>query len=204
MQRAFLKGDKLWGSDDCHERVSKKAMNSTRDCDAGQGRVPVIVDAVLQAHQQAWESFGVDAVQVIPILKAHMAAVTQETERAAMELMGHLQVLASSSETITVKDRAASLSKAVMAMQFQDITRQKLEHVGLALDQLQKHVQALLKGPQNQDAQEEIAALQRVERSYTMNAERRLHEAAAMSDYLEPVPSDLETVDGEEDPVTLF
>jgi len=179
-------------------------MNSTRDCEADQGGVPVIVDAVFQAHQQAWERFGADAVQVIPILKAHMAAVTQETERAAMELMGHLHVLASSSETITAKDRAASLSKAVMAMQFQDITRQKLEHVGLALDQLQRHVQALLKGPHNQEALEEIAALQRVERSYTMDAERRLHEAAVMSDYLEPVPSDLETVDGEEDPVTLF
>lgn len=159
---------------------------------------------MLQAHQQAWESFGGDAVQLIPILKAHMAAVTQETERAAMELMGHLQILASSSATITAKDRAVSLSKAVMAMQFQDITRQKLEHVGLALDQLQKHVQALLKGPHNQEAQQEIAALQRVERSYTMEAERRLHDAAVTSDYLEPVPSDMETTDGEEDSVILF
>ncbi|MGZ8404768.1 MAG: hypothetical protein ACXWWB_03790 [Nitrospira sp.] len=159
---------------------------------------------VLQAHQQAWESFGGDAVQVIPILKAQMTAVTGETERAAMELMGHLQVLASASETITDKDRAASLSKALMAMQFQDITRQKLEHVGLALDQLQRHIQALMKGPLNQEAQVEIAALQRVERSYTMDAERRLHEAAVMSDYLDPVPSDMETAEDEENPVTLF
>jgi uncharacterized iron-regulated protein len=133
-----------------------------------------------------------------------MTAVTRETERAAMELMGHLQVLASASETITAKDRAASLSKAVMAMQFQDITRQKLEHVGSALDQLQKHMQALLKGPLTPQAQQEIAALQRVQRSYTMDAERRLHEAAVMSDYLDPVPSDMETVEGEENPVTLF
>jgi chemotaxis regulatin CheY-phosphate phosphatase CheZ len=159
---------------------------------------------VIQAHQQAWESFGGDAVQLIPILKAHMAAVTQETERAAMELMGHLQILASSSEAITASEKSASLSKVVMAMQFQDITRQKLEHVGSALDQLQKHVQALLKGPLTPEAQQEIAALQRVERSYTMDAERRLHEAAVMSDYLDPVPSDMEVADDEEDPVTLF
>jgi len=179
-------------------------MKSLRDCDGGKRKAPVVRGAVLQAHQEAWESFGGDAVQLIPILKAHMAAVTQETERAAMELMGHLQILASSSETITARDRAASLSKVVMAMQFQDITRQKLEHVSLALDQLQKHVQALLKGPHNQEAQQEIAALQRVERSYTMEAERRLHDAAVTSDYLEPVPSDMETTDGEEDPVILF
>jgi hypothetical protein len=74
----------------------------------------------------------------------------------------------------------------------------------LALDQFQKHIQALLKGPQNQEAQEEIASLQRVERSYTMDAERRLHEAATMSDYLEPVPSDMETAEGEGDSVILF
>ncbi|MGQ0557324.1 MAG: hypothetical protein ACT4PN_15435 [Nitrospiraceae bacterium] len=159
---------------------------------------------VLQACQQAWESFGAEAVQMIPILQAQMASVTHETERAAMELMGHLQALGSPSETITAKDRAASLSNVVMAMQFQDITRQKLEHVGLALDQLQRHIQALMKGPLNQEAQEEIAALQRVERSYTMDSERRLHEAAVMSDYLDPVPSDMEIADGEEDPVTLF
>ncbi len=161
-------------------------------------------DAVLQAHQQAWESFGEEAVQMLPILQAQMAAVTHETERAAMELMGHLQILGSSSEAITAADRSASLSQIVMAMQFQDITRQKLEHIGSALTQLQTHMQALLKGPLNPEAQQQLAALQRVERSYTMDAERRLHEAAVMSDYLEPVPSDMEVADGEEDSVTLF
>jgi hypothetical protein len=37
-----------------------------------------------------------------------------------------------------------------------------------------------------------------------MEAERRLHDAAVTSDYLEPVPSDMETTDGEEDSVILF
>jgi len=143
-------------------------------------------------------------VQMIPILIAHMSVVTQETERAAMELMGHLSTLASASGTITAKDRAASLSKVVMAMQFQDITRQKLEHVGSALDQLQRHVQALLKGPLNPEAQQEIAGLRRMERRYTMEAERRLHEAAVTADYTEPVPLDMETGDNEADSATLF
>jgi hypothetical protein len=158
----------------------------------------------LKACQQAWERFGIEAVQMIPILQAQMTAVTHETERAAMELMGHLQVLGSPSETITAKERSASLSQVVMAMQFQDITRQKLEHVGSALDQLRKHMQALLKGPLNPEAQREIATLQQVERSYTMDAERRLHEAAVASEYFDPVPSDMETGEGDEDPVIVF
>jgi hypothetical protein len=179
-------------------------MNTTRECTADQRGVDAVPDVAIQAHLQAWESFGVDAVRIIPILKAHMVAVTQETERAAMELMVQLHMLASASETTMGQGQTASVSKLVMAMQFQDITRQKLEHVGLALDQLQKHVQVLLKGPHNQEAQQEIAALQRVERSYTMEAERRLHEAAVTFDYLEPVPSDMEAAEGDEDSVTLF
>jgi methyl-accepting chemotaxis protein len=178
---------------------------NVRKEDAGESfTIESATAPVLQAHQQAWESFGAEAVQMIPILQAQMVSVTHETERAAMELMGHLQVLGSSSETITAKERSASLSQVVMAMQFQDITRQKLEHVGLALDQLRKHMQALLKGPLNPKVQREIATLQQVERSYTMDAERRLHQTAVTSDYLDPVPSDMETIEGEEDPVTLF
>jgi hypothetical protein len=89
-----------------------------------------------------------------------------------------------------------------MAMQFQDITRQKLEHVGLVLDQWSGHLHALLKGPYDDEAKREIAALQRIERSYTMEEERRLHEATVTPDYQEPVPMDLE--DKETDSVTLF
>ncbi len=199
-----MKGDTRRGSDDGHERIENTMMNSATGSSGGSGEAAAVGDVKGEAHRRAWESFGSDAVQIIPILKAQMVAVTHETERAAMELMGHLQVLGSSSEGITPADRSASLAQVVMAMQFQDITRQKLEHVNLALDQLQRHIRALMKGPQNQEAQDEIAALQHVERSYTMDAERRLHEAAMMSDYLDPVPNDMETADGEEDPVTLF
>ncbi len=204
MQSAFLKGDTLRGSEDCHERIENKMMNSAKGSGGKIKETTAVGDREREAHRRAWESFGSDAVQIIPILKAHMAAVTQETERAAMELMGYLQVLASSSAALTATDKAASLSKVVMAMQFQDITRQKLEHVGSALDKLQQHAQVLLEGPENPKAQQEIAALQQMERSYTMDAERRLHEAAGMTDYLEPVPIDIETSRNETDSVTLF
>ena len=155
-----------------------------------------------QAHQEAWKTFAEGAVHMIPALKAQMAAVTQETERAAMDLLVHLQALASADGTMTPKERSASISKVVMAMQFQDITRQKLEHVGTALDHLRHHLQALLKGPDNAEARNTIAALQVMEQSYTMEEERRLHQAALKPDYQEPVPTDAS--DKETDSVTLF
>ncbi len=156
-------------------------------------------------HQQAWEAFGTDAVQLIPILNAQMSAVTQETERAALELMMHLHMLASPTMEDTSKDKAISLSKVVTAMQFQDITRQKLEHVSLALDQLKCHLRALLKGPGNEEAKKEIAAMEKIEEKYTMEEERRLHQTALSPEcpeYGEPVPMGFPEEDA--DPVTLF
>lgn len=119
-----------------------------------------------------------------------------------MELLLHLRMLASSEAALSSKNNSANLSKVVMAMQFQDITRQKLEHVGLALDRLKTHLQALLKGPGDEEAKKEIAALELVEQHYTMEEERRVHAAALGPDYGEPVPTDMSSK--EPDSVTLF
>jgi chemotaxis regulatin CheY-phosphate phosphatase CheZ len=158
--------------------------------------------ASLKEHQQAWEAFAACAVSMIPILKKQMEAVTQQTERAAMDLMVNIRALTPPATASRSTDTSANLSKIVMAMQFQDITQQKLEHVTQALDQWQKHLQALLKGPQDKGAKQEIAALQRLEESYTMEEERRLHAAAITPDYQEPVP--IETEQTETDSATLF
>ena len=158
----------------------------------------------LKEHQQEWEAFAACVVSMIPVLKKQMEAVTQQTERAAMELMVHIRALTSATTNSRTTDTSTNLSKVVMAMQFQDITQQKLEHVAKALDQWHKHLQALLKGPQDEGARREIAALQHLEQSYTMEEERRLHAAAMAPDYQEPVPIETEQTETEEDSVTLF
>ena len=121
-----------------------------------------------------------------------------------MDLMLHIGALTSPATTSRPTDTSTNLSKIVMAMQFQDITQQKLEHITQALDQWHKHLHALLKGPQDESAKLEIAALQRLEQSYTMEEERRLHAAALAPDYQEPVPIETEQTEAESDSVTLF
>jgi chemotaxis regulatin CheY-phosphate phosphatase CheZ len=158
----------------------------------------------LKAHQQAWEAFAVCAVSIIPVLKKQMEAVTQQTERAAMDLMVHVSALTLPGTASSPTDTSANLSKIVVAMQFQDITQQKLEHITQALEQWQKHLQALLKGPEDENAKLEIAALQRLEESYTMEEERRLHAAALAPDYQEPVLIETDGAESESDSVTLF
>ena len=103
---------------------------------------------------------------------------------------------------LAVHQRAEVIAKIVVAMQFQDITRQKLEHVGQALDQFKRHLQILQKGPLTEETAQELAGLERIEENYTMEAERRLHQAALQPQYQEPVP--LEASDNDEDSVTLF
>ena len=158
----------------------------------------------LKAHQQAWEAFAAYAITMIPVLKKQMEAVTKQTERAAMDLMVHIRALTPPATVSGSTEISANLSKIVMAMQFQDITQQKLEHITQAMDQWQQHLQALLKGPQDESAKQEIAALQRLEESYTMEEERRLHAAALAPDYQEPVPIETEETEKESDSVTLF
>jgi chemotaxis regulatin CheY-phosphate phosphatase CheZ len=172
-----------------------------RTIDASRDRAAIEL-ASLKEHQQAWEAFADCAVSMIPILKKQMEAVTQQTERAAMDLMVNIRALTPPATASRSTDTSTNLSKIVMAMQFQDITQQKLEHVTQALDQWKKHLQALLKGPQDESAKQEIATLQRLEESYTMEEERRLHAAAITPDYQEPVP--IETDQTETDSATLF
>ena len=158
----------------------------------------------LKAHQLAWEAFAACAITMIPVLKKQMEAVTHQTERAALDLMVHLRALTSPATTSGLMDTSANLSKIVMAMQFQDLTQQKLEHVTQALDQWHTHLQVLLRGPLDEDAKREIAALQSLEESYTMEEERRLHAATLSPDYQEPVPIEMEEKETDSDSVTLF
>lgn len=160
--------------------------------------------ASLKAHQQAWEAFATGAVHLIPVLKKQMASVTQQTERAVIDLMVNLRALTLATTTSSPTDISSSLSKVMMAMQFQDITQQKLEHVAQALDQWQKHLQALLKGPKDECAKQEIAAMQQLEERYTMEEERRLHAAAMAPDYQEPVPTETEQTKTDPESITLF
>ena len=160
--------------------------------------------ASLKEHQQAWEAFAAYAVIMIPVLKKQMEAVTQQTERAAMDLMVNLRALTPPAMDSRSTDTSANLSKIVMAMQFQDLTQQKLEHVTQALDQWHTHLQVLLRGPLDEGAKREIAALQSLEESYTMEEERRLHADTLSPDYQEPVPIEMEEKETDSDSVTLF
>lgn len=160
-----------------------------------------------EATRSAWTSFAVCTLPLIPILIRQMHAVTDQTERAVMDLMARLQTIASRSgpsgedtahcgwsvdgshEGLSHTSRSSDLqlsqqrteelgddvNQIVTALQFQDITRQKLEHVKQALTHMQQHLQHLIDGRPDGELHDSLVMLKGLEHSYTMESERQLH-----------------------------
>lgn len=194
-----------------------------------------IMEAELGAARNAWTSFAVCALPLIPILIKQMHAVTEETERAVLDLMTKLHAIARRAsqqfEEVAQRDwstgshpegpgqmsrqagpqlsqqRARELdgdvNQIVMALQFQDITRQKLEHIEQALTHMQEHMQHLIDGKQDEELQDSLVMLKSLERSYTMESERRLHSSSGGHAVEGRVGAGVQT-SGAEDSVTMF
>jgi methyl-accepting chemotaxis protein len=117
---------------------------------------------------------------------------------------GHDEELRVSAQN--AKQQADELSndigQIVMALQFQDITRQKLEHVEVALTRLRNHFQHLIDNKPDEDLKDSLSLLKELEGSYTMEAERRIH--AAATGRAPDMPPQSASPGDEEDSVTLF
>lgn len=69
---------------------------------------------------------------------------------------------------------AQDVGKIIMALQFQDITRQKLEHVIEPLTEVREVMDALIQGQSRDQVAAKLDFLARLDKSYTMEEERAL------------------------------
>jgi len=69
---------------------------------------------------------------------------------------------------------AQDVGKIIMALQFQDITRQKLEHVIEPLTQVREVMDTLIQGQSRDQVAAKLDFLARLDKSYTMEEERAL------------------------------
>lgn len=93
---------------------------------------------------------------------------------------------------------AADIGQVVMSLQFQDITRQKLEHVMQPLEHIGMHMEALRAGHVSDGAAEALERLKQLDNTYTMQSERM-----TMLSVLNPAKG-LAMPDQESESVTLF
>lgn len=153
------------------------------------------------ARCETWEEFAACAVALIPVMVEQLQAVTAQTEVASLELGAALKRLAQGGPG----EPSVEVTRIVMSMQFQDITRQAIEHVIAPLRNMQAHMAALREGEAGgHDAETAGAALQalhEVRQRYARDGDRAiLREAPGREE-----PGHRPAVAGDgDDNVTLF
>ncbi len=111
-----------------------------------------------------------------------------ETLGAQKKIMEMIKIMASKNEVLKgsigqnsgrAKDLGNDIGQIVMSMQFQDITRQKLEHVYQPLERIHAPLQAVVDDTEGTDMLPHvIEELRNLEQTYTMESERFTMEAA--------------------------
>ncbi len=178
--------------------------------------------AQLEQTKYSWEQFASHAIPLIPVLTRQITTVIEQTEQAALALILKIRSIseraqqqaayagsgARAKEPVTdvrsqAEGLASDVSRIVMAMQFQDITKQKLEHVAQPLMQMKIYMESLVANPIAPELAKALNLLEEVERSYTMETERTAHRHAmeGREHVGVPVPS---TAEEEDQNVTLF
>lgn len=178
--------------------------------------------AQLEQTKYSWEQFASHAIPLIPVLTRQITTVIEQTEQAAMDLTIKIRSIAeraqrqaayagSSSRAMEPQmgngsqadGLSSDVSRIVMAMQFQDITKQKLEHVAQPLLQMKTYMESLVANPVAPELVKALNLLEEVERSYTMETERTAHRHAmeGRAHVGVPMPSITEQEDQD---VTLF
>ncbi len=131
---------------------------------------------------KAWEDFGESIKPIIPVLIGQLKGVVEETERAAGNLIERFQLIShkvlSSQETQNAQataELAKDIAQVVMYIQFQDITRQQVEHVYSPLEKIMDHLSALHCDDQDPVVQQQtLEKLKSFSTDYTMESERIL------------------------------
>lgn len=161
---------------------------------------------------KAWEEFGASMQPLIPVLIGQLKGVVEETERAASNLIERFQII--SHKVLSQKDTsnpqaAAELAKdiaqVVMYIQFQDITRQQIEHVYGPLEKMLDHLTVLTSEEGDEGAQQQtLEKLKGFSNSYTMESERMLMKEIQGAGKSEGGVAVSQASPIQETPVTLF
>lgn len=178
--------------------------------------------AQLEQTKYAWEQFASHATLLIPILTRQITFVIEQTEQAASDLIGRIRSISERAQKqaayagssvrgmepmLDVRNEAEELSsdvsRIVMAMQFQDMTKQKLEHVAQPLIQMKTYMESLVANPTAPELANALNLLEEVERSYTMETERTAHRHAMEGREHVGIPEP-STAEDEDQNVTLF
>lgn len=178
--------------------------------------------AQLKQTKYSWEQYASHAIPLIPVLTRQISTVIEQTEQAASDLILKIRSISERAQKQAIyagssaramepmmdvqnqaEELASDVSRIVMAMQFQDMTKQKLEHVAQPLLQMKTYMESLVANPTDPELAKSLNLLEEVERSYTMETERTAHRHA-MEGREHAGVSAPSTAEEEDQNVTLF
>lgn len=114
---------------------------------------------------------------LLPVLREQLTHVIWRTEREAVELCTRFQNLSRQAEGIAFDENGAGSPEAtrlVTALQFQDRTRQQLEHVIEALRGIEAHFKRLSDGEETGALRSERLLLEQFRASLTLPEEHKV------------------------------
>ena len=173
------------------------AIEAARAGEHGRGFAVVADEVTKLANRSGQAAINIKKL-VTDVQRESLQAMSEVQALASVDLTKTLESkdkLDHMTRTLTEKNQAlrlnvidtqsqaerltADIAGIVMALQFQDISRQKIEHVIEPLETLQHDLEAAKEGlpPQAFDGSQNL--LTRLQRSYTMHDERHVHSAAA-------------------------
>lgn len=167
------------------------AIEAARAGEHGRGFAVVADEVTKLANRsgQAAEKISMLAAAVKGTTESAMAELQvlagldiSETLQAQQKIMDMTEVMAAKNESLKesvgknsgrAKELGETIGQIVMSMQFQDITRQKLEHVYQPLEAIHIPLQAVVDDPGETDMLPDvIEEIRIIEHSYTMESER--------------------------------
>ncbi len=141
-------------------------------------------------------------MQVLPVLAQQIANAMERTEEAVQEITQRFQGIA---DQVPASRRSDDLSIAITALQFQDITKQQLNHVIGGLRGIEQALSAMLSDREHVGMTQAVTILTDLEQCFTMQRERDvLASVRRLTDAQSPSTGSRTHQSDVEDNVTLF
>jgi len=175
------------------DEVRNLSMQSTETGNEISDRLDVLEKSMADLQVKI-DTFVEEDIATLEIFRMHMSTVASEIHGDVKELDGMMSELVTDTENVQ-----ASTSDIMVSLQFQDTTRQILEHIQHDLDKITNDIHSLdtLLTADNLETIHEVE--KELHQSYTMKSERKAYLRATNQE-----ENEAQDKNNEEDEITFF